>query len=88
MATFYAEFGSTEQVFQAAFSSDAGMFADFGSVITVTGNPYEGEYEVTPRLYEQTLATENKTMLNDVTVYEIPITRTTNPTGGLTVLIG
>lgn len=49
---------------------------------------YEGPYIVTPRLYNQHLETKDKTMSDDVTVYEIPVTRTTNPTGGLTVLIG
>lgn len=67
-------------------SDTARLSAETG--IPIYPYEYTGEYEVTPRLYEQTLATENKTMLNDVTVYEIPISRTTNPTGGLTVLIG
>ena len=49
---------------------------------------YEGDYEVTPRLYAQSLDTDGKLMNDDVTVYEIPISQTTNPTGGLTVLIG
>lgn len=49
---------------------------------------YGGSYEVTPRLYTQSLDTDGKLMENDVTVYEIPISHTTNPTGGLTVLIG
>ena len=49
---------------------------------------YDGSYEVTPRLYAQSLDTDGKLMEDDVTVYEIPVTRTTNPTGGLTVLIG
>ena len=49
---------------------------------------YDGSYEVTPRLYAQYLDTDGKLMEDDVTVYEIPVTRTTNPTGGLTVLIG
>ena len=49
---------------------------------------YNGPYEVTPRLYQQTLATDNKVMRDDVSVFEIPITRTTNPDGGQTVLIG
>ena len=49
---------------------------------------YDGSYEVTPRLYSQSLDTDGKLMQDDVTVYEIPISRTTNPTGGLTVLIG
>lgn len=49
---------------------------------------YDGAYDVTPRLYAQSLDTDGKVMEDDVTVYEIPVTRTTNPTGGLTVLIG
>lgn len=54
----------------------------------VSAPAYEGEYEVTPRLYSQSLDTDGKLMEDDVTVYEIPISHTTNPTGGLTVLIG
>lgn len=49
---------------------------------------YDGDYDVTPRLYAQYLDTDGKLMQDDVTVYEIPISHTTNPTGGLTVLIG
>ena len=49
---------------------------------------YAGPYNVTPRLYEQSLATADKVMSDDVTVFEIPVTRTTNPDGGQTVLIG
>jgi len=56
--------------------------------ITVQGEEYAGDYDVTPRLYVQSLDTDGKLMRDDVTVYEIPIIRTTNPTGGLTVLIG
>lgn len=49
---------------------------------------YDGEYEVTPRLTEQTLETYHTIMRDDVTVHGIPITRTSNPQDGLTVLIG
>ena len=55
----------------------------------VSGAPYyEGDYEITPRLYQQSFDTDGKLMQDDLTVYEIPVARTTNPTGGLTVLIG
>lgn len=54
----------------------------------IEGDPYEGTYEVTPRVYAQSLETEGKLMSDDVTIYEIPVTRTSNPQGGLTVLIG
>lgn len=49
---------------------------------------YDGEYEVTPRLTEQTLETYHTIMRDDVTVHGIPITRVSNPQDGLTVLIG
>lgn len=49
---------------------------------------YEGEYEVTPRLTEQVLETQYTELLDNVTIHEIPITRTSNPQDGLTVLIG
>ena len=49
---------------------------------------YDGSYEVTPRLYAQSLDTDGKLMDDDVTVHEIPVTRTSNPQGGQTVLIG
>lgn len=54
----------------------------------VEGDEYEGPYTVTPHFLEQSLATTGKLMTDDVTVYEIPVTRTSNPQGGLTVIIG
>ena len=58
------------------------------AITTVEADPYDGPYEVTPSFSEQTLATNQKFMLNNVIVYEIPVTRTSNPQGGLTVIIG
>ena len=50
---------------------------------------YTGNYVVTPVLYdEQELLTRNKLLRDNVTVKEIPITTTTNPYGGKTVVIG
>ena len=52
-------------------------------------DPYEGEYEVTPRLnYEQILETKDKVSLDDVTVLPIPVVYTTNPYDGMTVVVG
>lgn len=66
---------------------DVGM--SIGAEYTmIEGDPYEGTYEVTPRVYAQSLETEGKLMSDDVTIYEIPVTKTSNPHGGLTVLIG
>ena len=58
------------------------------AIINWEGDPYEGPYEVTPHFSEQTLETEHKTMSSDVTVHEIPVVRTSNLQGGLTVVIG
>lgn len=49
---------------------------------------YDGSYEITPRVYAQSLNTDGKVMSDDVTVHEIPVTTTSNVQGGLTVLIG
>lgn len=49
---------------------------------------YSGAYEVTPSFEEQTLPTAHKTLVEDVTVHAIEVSRTTNPSGGITVYIG
>ena len=49
---------------------------------------YHGEYEVTPAIDEQSLATKDKRMLDDVTIQAIPYTEVTNPAGGKTIIIG
>lgn len=46
-----------------------------------------GPYSVTPRLAEQTLATTDHVMRDDLTVEGIPSYRTTNIGGGYTVVI-
>lgn len=48
---------------------------------------YTGEYVVIPKVIEQTLETQNKLMLDDVTVKEVPYYETSNTSGGLTVYI-
>ena len=50
---------------------------------------YTGPYNIRPVLYEaQELDTDQKIMLGNVTVEQIPVTWTTNPQGGNTVVIG
>lgn len=49
--------------------------------------PYIGEYEVTPRSYEQYLDTNDKYMSDDVTVKQIPYFETSNDYGE-TIYIG
>ena len=55
----------------------------------VQGETYEGPYEVIPKAYEdQVLPTDNKLMINDVIVFEIPYAEVSNPAGGKTATIG
>lgn len=50
--------------------------------------PYEGEYEVTPKTYdEQVLPTRNKRMINNLTVKKIPQYEVSNDSG-YTLIIG
>lgn len=50
---------------------------------------YNGPYNVRPILYNgQRLETKQKILTDDVTVEAIPVTTTTNPYGGQTVVIG
>lgn len=56
--------------------------------VTILPDAYAGEYEVTPDFETQTLETAKKSMAKDVTIFPIPVYRTTNTTGGKTVFIG
>lgn len=64
--------------------------SEFGEVMIVSDKypAYEGDYVVTPKLEEQVLSTKNTSMLDDVTVEEIPVVRVSNPSGGKTCTIG
>lgn len=47
----------------------------------VSGDIYMGEYEVIPKTIVQYLYTRDKTMKDNVTVYEIPYAETSNEYG-------
>lgn len=49
---------------------------------------YHGAYEVIPKFYLQTLDTNGKLMSDDVDVLPIPVSYTSNLSGGTTALIG
>lgn len=71
----------------ASFSNTTGMWAWMGQIYeTGEGDPYLGPYEVTPQVYEQTLETKNKSMRDDVTVYEIPYAEVSNIYGTTVVI--
>lgn len=62
---------------------------NFGEVFQIrTDDKYEGSYNVIPRVYQQTLETRDKLMLDDVTVEIIPLAKTINLSNGYTVTIG
>lgn len=62
-------------------------FADV--VINQSSRPYyNDDYVVTPRVFEQTLETKEKTMRDDLTITEIPLAEVSNPQGGITATIG
>lgn len=62
---------------------------NFGEVTLVeTNEVYEGDYEVTPRVYSQMLKTKGKFMIDNVLINVIPIAKTINLSNGYTVTIG
>lgn len=69
-------------------SPKIGMKIGQAVIVSVGGEPYEGEYEVTPKISSQTLATAKKLMKDDVTVKAIPYFDVSNPAGGQTIYIG
>ena len=55
--------------------------------IQTVGEPYEGPYDVTPKVTAQTLPTAKKLMREDVSVRAIPYFDVSNPAGGNTIYI-
>lgn len=55
----------------------------------VTGDKYEGDYDVTPATYQdKVLKTRNLVMTKDVTVRKVPQYEVSNEAGGTTFIIG
>lgn len=48
---------------------------------------YTGDYEVTPRMDEQTLATSDRLLTKDIIVKEVPYSEVKNEAGGTTINI-
>lgn len=48
---------------------------------------YSGEYTIVPKLHDISLSTAGKWMSQDLTVTQIPTYKTTNTSGGYTVVI-
>lgn len=78
----------TDGTLRGRLSGDGGLSGNLSIGSTGSAPAYEGPYDVTPTLEMQALGTQGKYMQHNVTVREIPVTRTTNPYDGITVLIG
>ena len=77
--------------FRACFVQDICTFRpSFGEIVTITNknNVYEGDYNVIPHVYNQTLETKDKTMIDNITIEPIPIAQVINLKNGYTVTIG
>lgn len=70
---------------------DQSFDADFGQIQHVTeyvgGEPYSGDYIITPQVNGQVMSTKNKVMIDDVTISAIPFFNVENTSGGSTVYI-
>ena len=63
------------------------MAVELGRPVYLGGEPYEGPYDVTPKVTAQTLQTAQKFMREDVSVRAIPYFDVSNPAGGNTIYI-
>ena len=71
------------------FGQDASpaMAVELGRPVYMGGDPYEGPYDVTPKVTAQTLPTAKKFMREDVSVRAILYFDVSNPAGGNTIYI-
>ena len=66
-----------------------GMKVDTAKCVYLGGEPYTGEYDITPSTKtNQTLQTAHKILSENVNVKKIPYSQTSNLSGGNTVYIG
>ena len=63
------------------------MSVEPGRPVYLGGEPYDGPYDVTPKVTAQTLQTAQKFMREDVSVRAIPYFDVSNPAGGNTIYI-
>ena len=66
-----ADLSVTENI-QGTLSLEKNVAADISLPFSIGGQPYTGEYEVTPNLEIQVLNTNGKSMRNNVTINPIP----------------
>ena len=63
-------------------------FGELQLVKVYVGDPYDGTYEVTPKIIGQVLPTKEKILHQDLLINAIPYAETTNTSNGITVTIG
>lgn len=82
-ATFRLKFSEEGSEFKLNFIDSEDFKTSFGEIIEVEHgyDPYGGPYIVTPKRYDQILATNGKNMEDDVTVLEVPWIEVSNPEG-------
>ena len=80
---------SDEMLETVFFEDERELSADFGEVqeANAVGEPYKGEYTVTPKVGMQVIPTKGKYMIDDMTVNPIPVFEVSNSSGGTTVYI-
>lgn len=70
-------------------SQEFELEAEPALMIYTGGEPYVGEYEVTPKVEQSTvLETANKVLAKDITVQKIPQFEVSNEADGKTLIIG
>ena len=73
--------------FRFGKTSSPAVAVELGRPVYMGGEPYEGPYDVTPKVTAQTLPTAKKLMREDVSVRAIPYFDVSNPAGGNTIYI-
>lgn len=83
-------FNLTHRTASFTLSTPITLGVSFDAVIRGGGGePYEGTYQVTPKVKDEVvLPTKGKTLRDDVTVLKIPQFEVSNEEGGKTLIIG
>lgn len=90
--TFKLNFRESNQSFKLIFDETCQKlnfeFSDLQVVYVADVETYDGDYTIIPTFDEQRMSTENKLMIDDMTILSIPYSEVSNPEGGLTINIG
>lgn len=78
---------SPSVTFRFGQTDSLAVAVELGRPVYMGGEPYEGPYDVTPKVTAQTLPTAKKLMQEDVSVRAIPYFDVSNPAGGNTIYI-